>query len=85
MTTTAAESMIREHLQRRAEALRVAWSDELDLFENRVIDSLEFMNFLMLLEEATGVPVDTERVQIEQLRTLATIRSHFFQPSLEAR
>lgn len=52
--------------------------DDLDLIENRVLDSLAFVNFLYVLEEHTGQEISLEEVTPEDFRTLAAIRKRFF-------
>jgi len=51
--------------------------EDLDLIENRVIDSLGFVNFLYVLEEATGEPISLDEVSPEDFRTLRRIRERF--------
>ena len=48
-----------------------------DLIENRVIDSLHFMEFVLLLEEFTGRQILTEGITLDRFRTLRAIREHF--------
>jgi acyl carrier protein len=48
-----------------------------DIIENRLIDSLEFAEFLFALEEITGNAIDLERVSLDAFRTLRNIQSHF--------
>lgn len=50
----------------------------LDLIENRVLDSLHFVEFLVLLEELTGTQLSLEDVTAEDFRTLDAIRARFF-------
>jgi len=51
--------------------------EDLDLIENRIIDSLSFVNFLYVLEEATGEPISLDEVSPEDFRTLRRIRERF--------
>ncbi|GIG56006.1 hypothetical protein Lfu02_03780 [Longispora fulva] len=62
---------------RNPELARTPAPDE-DLIEGRVIDSLAFLEFIYLLEELTGRPIDLQSVTIEDFRTLATIERRFF-------
>jgi acyl carrier protein len=48
---------------------------DLDLIENRVIDSLMFVDFLFFLEELTGRDLEGVRTT-HQFRTLRSIRDH---------
>lgn len=49
-----------------------------DLIDNRVLDSLGFVNFLYVLEEQTGREVQLDEVSPEDFRTLRRIRERFF-------
>jgi acyl carrier protein len=51
---------------------------DLDLIENRVLDSLGFVNFLYLLEEQTGREISMEQVTPDDFRTVNAIRKRFF-------
>jgi acyl carrier protein len=50
----------------------------LDLIESRILDSLQFVEFMLLLEEATGREIPLEEVSAEDFRTLSSIRARFF-------
>lgn len=58
---------------------------DLDLIENRILDSLGFVNFLYVLEEQTGREISLEQVTPEDFRTLNAIRRRFFGGSVDAR
>jgi acyl carrier protein len=47
--------------------------DDLDLIENRVIDSLIFLEFVFFLEELTGRELQTTAETVEAFRTLRSI------------
>ena len=51
--------------------------DDLDLIENRVIDSLDFMEFVFVLEEVTGRANLLDGVSVDAFRTRAAIRRTF--------
>ena len=51
---------------------------ELDLIENRILDSLGFVNFLYALEEETGREILLEQVSPEDFRTINRISQRFF-------
>ncbi|HEV2370666.1 MAG TPA: acyl carrier protein [Streptosporangiaceae bacterium] len=51
---------------------------DLDLIENRVLDSLGFVNFLYMLEEQTGAEISLEDVTPEDFRTVRNITRRFF-------
>ncbi|MCM3920861.1 hypothetical protein ND748_04100 [Frankia sp. AiPs1] len=41
-----------------------------DLIEARILDSLTLVEFLLLLEEIAGAPIDLARIDVDLLRTL---------------
>ncbi|MFD0689916.1 hypothetical protein [Actinomadura fibrosa] len=51
---------------------------DFDLIENRVLDSLGFVEFLYLLEEHTGQEISIDAVSREDFRTIRRIRERFF-------
>ncbi|KJK55553.1 acyl carrier protein [Saccharothrix sp. ST-888] len=51
---------------------------DLDLIENRLIDSLSFVEFVFLLEQASGRTIDMESLEVDHLRTLNIIEARFF-------
>ncbi len=52
-------------------------SYDTDLIENRLIDSLQFADFLFFIEEITGTEIDLAAVDLQTFRTLRSIESHF--------
>lgn len=48
-----------------------------DLIENRLIDSLEFAEFLFVLEDVCGKAIDLHEVDLDTFRTLRSIESSF--------
>lgn len=51
---------------------------DLDLIENRILDSLGFVNFLYVVEEHTGTEISLEDVTPEDFRTVRSIAKRFF-------
>lgn len=51
---------------------------DLDLIENRILDSLGFVNFLYVLEEQTGSEIDMETLTPNDFRTINIIKARFF-------
>ncbi len=49
-----------------------------DLIENRLVDSLSFVEFVFLIEQESGVSIDVENIDLEQFRTLNAIEAAFF-------
>jgi acyl carrier protein len=77
MVTRDATDRVVEFLRARRPDL-VKLDPELDLIENRILDSLHFVEFLYLLEEATGTEISLEEVSPEDFRTMSRIRARFF-------
>ncbi|MEU4741042.1 phosphopantetheine-binding protein [Actinosynnema sp. NPDC023658] len=48
-----------------------------DLIENRLVDSLSFVEFVFLIEETSGVEIDLDSLDINDVRTLDTIEKRF--------
>ncbi|MFD4764363.1 acyl carrier protein [Streptomyces sp. NPDC058439] len=53
-------------------------SDDLDLIDSRAINSLAFVEFIFLLEELAGEPIDPEELDLDDFRTLAALETRFF-------
>jgi acyl carrier protein len=49
-----------------------------DLIDNRLIDSMSFLEFIALIERLTGRPVDVETLDLDDFRTLNRIERAFF-------
>ncbi|WP_256107399.1 acyl carrier protein [Streptomyces sp. ODS05-4] len=52
-----------------------------DLIEARLIDSMDFLEFIDLLESMTGETIDLQQSTIDDFRTLDRIRDRFLQPA----
>ncbi|MFD7643428.1 acyl carrier protein [Kitasatospora sp. NPDC059795] len=50
---------------------------DLDLIENRIIDSLAFMEFILFLEDLVGRELDVAELSADQFRTLHAIEDNF--------
>ncbi|KPH98965.1 acyl carrier protein familyprotein [Actinobacteria bacterium OV450] len=46
-----------------------------DLIEARILDSLAFVEFLLLMEELTGEPIDLAKTDVDNFRTLNRINA----------
>jgi acyl carrier protein len=51
---------------------------DLDLIENRIIDSLSFLEFLFFLEEISGREIQSTADSTHMFRTLRAIRDNLF-------
>ncbi|MFH8575122.1 acyl carrier protein [Streptomyces zaomyceticus] len=48
-----------------------------DLIEARLIDSMDFLEFIDLLEELSGTGIDLQEVTIDDFRTLGRVQERF--------
>ena len=69
--------VVREFLARKRPDFGEIGPD-VDLIDNRIIDSLGFVDFLYLLEEHTGREIPMESVTPEDFRTISAIQKRFF-------
>ncbi|MEU6663070.1 acyl carrier protein [Streptomyces sp. NPDC046821] len=51
--------------------------EDFDLIENRLIDSLGFMEFVLLLEDLIGRELQLDQIDVDQFRTLRSLTEHF--------
>ena len=58
-------------------------SPELDLIEQRLIDSLRFVDLVLLIQHLSGLTIDIATIDINQIRSLNAIKQAFFYDSLE--
>jgi acyl carrier protein len=49
-----------------------------DLIETRLVDSLSFVEFVFVIEQASGAKIDIDMLDLDDLRTLAAINKRFF-------
>lgn len=52
-----------------------------DLIEGRLIDSLDFLEFIYLLESVSGRTIDLTEVSVDDFRTLERIEERFLTPT----
>jgi acyl carrier protein len=64
-------------------ALTLPIDPDLDLIDSRLIDSLDFAEFLFVLEEALGRPIDFEAHEMDSFRTLRRIANDILAAALE--
>lgn len=76
MTQTQAERQVVRFLTDKLKAA-TSIDPEQDLIDNRMITSMGFMNFILLLEELTETPISMEDMNVEDFRTLRRIRTKF--------
>lgn len=51
-----------------------------DLIESRIIDSLDFAEFLFFLEDVSGRVIDLAQVELDTFRSLRSIQARFLSP-----
>jgi acyl carrier protein len=86
VTDSTGFDFILDHLQTRYARSRPAEAGETaltltpdyDLIENRVLDSLAFVEFILMVEEHSGREISIDSVSKEDFRTLDSIRKRFF-------
>jgi acyl carrier protein len=49
-----------------------------DLIETRLVDSLSFVEFIFVVEQASGTKIDLDTLDLDDLRTLAAVNKRFF-------
>ncbi|XVS68073.1 holo-ACP synthase [Actinosynnema sp. CA-299493] len=57
---------------------RTSIADDENLIENRLVDSLSFVDLIYTIEAAAGVEIDFERIDVADFQTLSTIEQAFF-------
>lgn len=68
---------IKEWLEIKSKSNKVITLDT-DLLEDGILDSLQFMNLLLLLEEVTNTEIDMSTISMDVFRTLNSIEKEFF-------
>lgn len=58
-----------------------SFEDTDDLIEKGLIDSLRFVEFVLLISELSGREIDLEKLNIDEFRSIAAIRATFFEPA----
>ncbi len=69
--------MVRQYIASKLKGAR-KFEDHDDIFENRLIDSLQFVEFTIYIEELTGKKVDLETINLDDFRTISKIERVFF-------
>ncbi|GAA0281095.1 hypothetical protein GCM10010302_18600 [Streptomyces polychromogenes] len=75
--------LVKNWLLARHEELDDIPSD-LDLIETRMIDSLSFVEFVFVLEQHSGRAIQMETLEVDEIRTLDAIATHFFAAEVKA-
>ena len=67
-----------EWLQKRTK-LNSPIEHDIDLIKNKIVDSLVFVEFLMVLEQSTGLIIEVDETLHDKVKTLASVKKHFFE------
>lgn len=57
---------------------------DLDLFDTRLVNSLSLIEFVVVIEKASGQVIDRRQLKTEDFQTLRTIQEKFFGGAAEA-
>jgi acyl carrier protein len=77
MTTIAASlDVLREWLLEKNPDLQTI-DDELDLFENKLIDSINFVEYILIIEELIDREIPVSNDLVAKTATLGSVREHF--------
>lgn len=57
------------------------FADGDDLIEGGLVDSLQFVDFVLLVSELSGREIPLDDIDIERFRTLDAIRAAYFEPA----
>lgn len=55
-----------------------------DLIESRLIDSLQFVELIVIIEDALGAEVDVTTLSVDNFRSLSAIAETFFDADVRA-
>ncbi|QCO00279.1 acyl carrier protein (plasmid) [Azospirillum argentinense] len=51
---------------------------DFDIIENRLIDSLQFIEFVYLIQELSGRSIALDKIDLDHFKNLNTIRQEYF-------
>ncbi|MBV9160407.1 MAG: acyl carrier protein [Pseudonocardiales bacterium] len=75
--TTASINEVKDWVLAKHTERQDIGADE-DLIETRLVDSLSFVEFIFVIEQASGTEIDMDTLDLDDLRTLAAIEKRFF-------
>ncbi|MFE9613357.1 acyl carrier protein [Streptomyces sp. NPDC006012] len=76
MSSTGIEKVRDWILGRHADRTELA--ADVNIIENRLVDSLSFVELVYVIEDASGAEIDFDNIDIEDFQSLATIEKAFF-------
>jgi acyl carrier protein len=68
---------IRQYITNKHNGQRL-FTDQDDIIQNRLIDSLQFVEFILFIEEVSGIAINMESLDIENFRSIDNIKQAFF-------
>jgi acyl carrier protein len=57
--------------------------EDFDLIDGRLVNSLDFLEFLLLLESLTSCKIDLDELTVDHFRTLRAIQENFLAARVE--
>lgn len=57
---------------------RTELAADVNIIENRLVDSLSFVELVYVIEDASGAEIDFDNIDIEDFQSLTTIEKAFF-------
>lgn len=57
---------------------RTELAADVNIIENRLVDSLSFVELVYVIEDASGAEIDFDNIDIEDFQSLQTIEKAFF-------
>lgn len=57
---------------------------DLDLFDTRLVNSLSLIEFVVVIERASGRVIDRRQLKTEDFQTLRTIQKKFFDGAVDS-
>lgn len=77
MAVTGSIDEVRSWILKRHPERRTIDAEE-NLIQTRLVDSLTFVELVYVIENATGVEIDFDNIDIQDFQTLAAIEKAFF-------
>jgi len=71
------EADLRRLLSTLVESSKETITDDMDLIEEGVIDSLNIINLLTFIEEQTGADISIETLDLDHIRNVKAIVAHY--------
>jgi acyl carrier protein len=77
MAATAGIDEVRSWILKRHPERQTIEAEE-NLIQTRLVDSLTFVELVYVIENATGVEIDFDNIDIQDFQTLSAIEKAFF-------